>query len=108
MPRHKFHELKAKMSPESLERAQRKAEVMLTAMALDELRRRRHVTQEELAARLGRSQPHVSQLERRMDMHVSTLRDVIKALGGKLHLWAQFPEGEMVQLSQFEEPGGRG
>ena len=40
-------------------------------------------------------------LERRADMYVSTLRDVITALGGELEITARFPEGE-VRIKQFD------
>ncbi len=71
-------------------------------MDLVELRGSLELTQEELAARLSISQSNVSRLERRRDMLVSTLRDVIAALGGELRLWAVFPD-ETVELLQFED-----
>jgi hypothetical protein len=35
-------------------------------------------------------------------MLVSTLREVIEAFGGELHLVAEFPDGA-VEISQFDE-----
>lgn len=102
--RHKWSEIRKRASSETLAAAARKKEAIRTAMELDELRRRRKITQEELAFRLGKTQPHVSQLERRADMHLSTLREVIHALGGALRLEAEFPDGERVQLGRFEGP----
>jgi transcriptional regulator with XRE-family HTH domain len=60
------------------------------------------LTQEEVAARLQISQSNVSRLERRRDMLVSTLREVVEAFGGELHLVAEFPDGA-VEISQFDE-----
>jgi predicted transcriptional regulator len=75
---------------------------MLLAMDLSELRDRLEITQEELASRLEISQSNVSRLEKRRDMLVSTLREVVEAFGGELHLVAQFPDGS-VEITQFEE-----
>lgn len=55
----------------------------------------------ELAKRLKVRQATISKLERRADMYVSTLRDVISALGGELKITARFPEGE-VRIKQFD------
>ncbi|HEX5871054.1 MAG TPA: XRE family transcriptional regulator, partial [Longimicrobium sp.] len=47
---------------------------------------------------------NVSRLERRDDMHVSTLREVVEALGGELEITARFPDGQAVRI---DRPGGR-
>ena len=44
----------------------------------------------------------MSKLERRADMHVSTLQSFVKAMGGELKITARFPEG-MVESNQFED-----
>ena len=67
-----------------------------------ELRDNLGLTQEEVAARLQISQSNVSRLEKRRDMLVSTLREVVEAFGGELHLVAEFPDGA-VEISQFDE-----
>jgi hypothetical protein len=41
-------------------------------------------------------------LERRRDVLVSTLREVVEALGGELHLVAVFPEGGAVRIRYFD------
>ena len=48
---------------------------------LQELRKKRHVSQMDLAGKLGVRQPTVSKLERREDVSLSTLRRYIRALG---------------------------
>jgi predicted transcriptional regulator len=90
------------MSAERRTRNAEKTAALLAAMDLAELRGALDVTQEELAARLEISQSNVSRLERRQDMLVSTLRQVVQALGGELHLEAVFPDG-VVTLQQFED-----
>ena len=44
------------------------------------------LTQQDVAAAAGMQQSEVSRLERRGDYHVSTLRRIVAALGGKLEI----------------------
>ena len=99
----KYQELRNKMSPESRARAKAKAQAMLAAMDLAEMRSVKGVTQVELAARMETRQPNVSKLERRDDVLLSTLRDYVGALGGKLRLYAEFPDEEAIPIKQFDE-----
>jgi len=98
-----FSELRKQMSPERRQRNEERAAAMLLAMDLVELRGALDLTQEEVASRLAISQSNVSRLERRRDMLVSTLREVVQALGGELHLVAEFPDGS-VEIKQFDGP----
>lgn len=98
----KFAALRAQMSEERQARNAERTAALLVAMDLAELRGRLDVTQTELATRLEISQSNVSRLERRHDMLVSTLRQVVSALGGELRVEAVFPDG-VVTLRQFEE-----
>jgi len=68
-------------------------------MTLQELRRARAMTQVSLAKSLGVAQKQVSEIEKRTDMHISTLRRSIEAMGGKLSLVAEFPDRAPVTLS---------
>jgi len=68
-------------------------------MTLQELRRARAITQARLARNLGIAQKQISEFERRTDMHISTLRRSIEAMGGKLHIVAEFPDRDPVVLS---------
>jgi len=101
----KWSELKATLPPEVIERARRKTEAMLAAIELNELRKARKLTQEQLAERLGIRQSNVSKMERRADLHVSTLRDVVEAMGGELRLTARFPDAE-YELDYIGRPNG--
>ena len=77
----------------------RGAALIAEEMTLQELRRARAMTQVKMAKRLGVAQKQISEIEKRTDMHISTLRRSIEALGGKLSLIAQFPDREPVVLS---------
>ena len=97
-----FNNLKQKMSPEALARAEKRAKTMLDEMPLNELRAARLLTQESIAKSLGINQAAVSKMERRADMYISTLRDFVAAMGGELEITARFPDGA-VRIQQFEE-----
>lgn len=79
----------------------RKAELAIEYATLDELRLALGLSQEELAQRLDVQQPAVSKLTSRSDMRISTLRDLIEAMGGELHVTAKFPD-RSVELANFE------
>jgi ribosome-binding protein aMBF1 (putative translation factor) len=76
----------------------RKAELLrdIDEAALADLRKALRVSQEELAQALGKSQAAVAQMEQRADMKVSTLREAIEAMGGRLDLVAHFPSGDVT------------
>jgi DNA-binding XRE family transcriptional regulator len=73
--------------------------LMAEEMTLQELRRARQMTQVKMAKRLGIAQKQISEIEKRTDMHISTLRRSIEAMGGTLSLVAQFPDRAPVMLS---------
>jgi transcriptional regulator with XRE-family HTH domain len=98
----KFSELRANMSPEAQARAKARADEMLRAMALAELRRARDLTQQQIATNLKVNQAWISKFERQVDMYVSTLRTYVEALGGELEISARFPDCN-VRLTQFKE-----
>ena len=68
-------------------------------MTLQELRRARELTQVRMAKSLGVAQKQISEIEKRTDMHISTLRRSIEAMGGKLSLVAEFPDRDPVVLT---------
>jgi DNA-binding XRE family transcriptional regulator len=68
-------------------------------MTLQELRRAREMTQVCMAKSLGVAQKQISEIEKRTDMHISTLRRSIEAMGGTLSLVAEFPDREPVMLA---------
>ena len=64
-------------------------------------------TQVEVARALGINQDSVSRLEQRADIHLSTLRKYVKALGGDLSLIAEFPNHAPVRLGGITEQDER-
>lgn len=98
----KFNELRKGMSADAQREAKSRAEAMLREMPLQELRRARQLSQEQLAQVLEIKQASVSKLERRTDMYIQILRSYIEALGGKLEITAHFPEGDIL-INQFED-----
>ena len=65
-------------------------------MPLHKLRKSRMLTQRDMAKLLKVNQSAVSKLEQRADVYVSSLRSCIEALGGKLKIVAEFPEGDII------------
>lgn len=94
------------MSPESRARAEAKTQAMLEEMPLNELRQARGLSQKALADILHVQQPSIAKMEKRADMYLSTLRSHIEAMGGRLEVIAQFPDGA-VKISNFSEIGER-
>lgn len=100
----KFSELRAKMSPDSRQRSDAIAQVMLAEMPLNELRQARGLSQRMLADVLHVQQPSIAKLEKRTDMYISTLRSHIEAMGGELEVVAKFPDGS-IKIRNFAELG---
>ena len=100
----KFSDLRARMSPESQERARSKARALWKSVPLQELRQARGLSQKDLATALHVQQPTIARIEKRTDMYISTLRSHIEAMGGELEVIARFPEGT-VRVSNFAELG---
>lgn len=69
-----------------------------TGAMLRGLRAQRRLTQQQVAERLGMTQPEISKLESRRDVRLSTLRAYVAALGGTLGLVARFDGEVEVEL----------
>ena len=103
--RHSFSELTKDFTPERRRRIAVMKGELLAEMPLHELRRARALTQGDMAKVLEVNQPAVSKLEQRADIYVSSLRSYIEAVGGKLRIVAEFPEGE-VAITNFSDLEG--
>ena len=102
--RQPFSELTSDFTPERRRRIDEINRELRAVMPMHELRRARALTQREVAETLRVNQPAVSRLEQRADVYVSSLRSYIEAMGGKLKIVAEFPEGE-VAIANFSEVG---
>jgi transcriptional regulator with XRE-family HTH domain len=81
---------------------ERGAELITEEAGLRDLREARRQSQVQIAARLGINQAAVSKMERRTDMYISTLRDLVRAMGGELEIVARFPDHPTVRITQFK------
>src|ERR1051325_10775311 len=100
MRTHNWSELESRMSPEAREEVQRKVELALPAMDLQDLLSDRGITQEQLARQMEIHQGNVSRMLRRTNMNVSTLQQAIEAMGGELEIIAHFPDKD-YRIDQF-------
>ena len=83
--------------------AARARELIAEEMTLKDLRRARDLTQVQIASILGIGQDHVSRLEQRSDMLLSTLASYVKSMGGELKFVVQFPDRAPVSLASLAD-----
>ena len=102
--RHQFDELTKDFTPERRARVEDRKAELRAAMPLHELRQARAMTQKAVGDVLNVNQPAVAKLERRADMYVSNLRAYIEAMGGRLNIIAEFPQGSVV-ITNFADAG---
>jgi transcriptional regulator with XRE-family HTH domain len=82
------------------QRAARRTRELLAELLLSEVRRLAGKSQQQVALAMGIRQPSLSKLEKQSDMQISTLRKIVKALGGELEIVARFPK-KAVRMKQF-------
>ncbi|HET7034846.1 MAG TPA: XRE family transcriptional regulator [Thermomicrobiaceae bacterium] len=82
----------AKADPARRARIDEYKQAIDDALRLAEARTACGLTQAQLAERLRVSQANVSRIEHEQDTYVSTLRDYVAALGGRLEITAVFPD----------------
>tara|TARA_R110002124_G_scaffold54127_4_gene154424 strand:+ start:1146 stop:1472 length:327 start_codon:yes stop_codon:yes gene_type:complete len=94
--------------PEDERRAvAKRADELVVAHNLRELRSLAGRTQEDVSAGTGFKQTNVSRLEKRADMKLSTLRDYVESLGGTLKIVADIA-GKKVDISGIAERSRHG
>lgn len=72
-----------------------KTEELILETGLSMLREELDLSQQNLAAALGISQPAVAQIEQRgNEIRLATLKRYIEAMGGKLSLFVEMPTGD--------------
>lgn len=98
----KWSGIRREATPERRHRIDAIKKRMEASERLFEVRKELGITQADVADRLGVSQGNVSDLERREDALVSTVRAYIEALGGELEIVARFGERKLpVDLRSF-------
>jgi transcriptional regulator with XRE-family HTH domain len=93
-----FDDVPDKLTPATRKRIDSRARAAAKELGLDDLRRARRMSQEALAESMNTTQAHISRLERRADVYISTLRRYIEALGGELRIVASFGDGRHGEL----------
>jgi hypothetical protein len=73
---------------------------------LRELREIAGKAQIDVAAALKIKQPSVSKIEKQADMHLSTLRGYVEAIGGELELVVRLPERPVARLYRLGDALG--
>lgn len=69
--------------------------------SLRELRQLAGKAQADIATALNIKQPSVSKIEKQTDMHLSTLRSYVEAVGGKLELTVKFPRRPPLRIQHL-------
>jgi len=101
MPK-RFADLLDGLPKERRDRVAARRDQILREISLKQLRRALRLTQQELAGTLRVNQAAISKMESQYDMYISTLRRVLEAMGARLKIIAEFPDGEIV-ISQFHQ-----
>lgn len=65
---------------------------------LRELRQIAGKAQADIASALNITQPSVSKIEKQTDMHLSTLRNYVEAVGGELELTVKLPKRPALRI----------
>ena len=79
-------------------------------LTLQKLRKAKELTQTRLAEILNIRQATIARMEKRNDLMLSTLRNYVEAMGGKLSLTVEFPDRPPVVLEGLgdtERPASR-
>lgn len=99
-----LEEMMSDFSPERIEKIEKRAKELIDEhMTLQDIRKARQLTQEKMGRILGVGQDSVSRLEKRTDLHLSTLSNYIRAMGGSLKLVAEFPDRTPIVLEGLAE-----
>ena len=77
----------------------RAGELIAEEMTLRDLRKAHELTQEKMAELLDVKQESISNIEKRSDLLISTLRGYVEAMGGDLSLLVRFPNRPPVELN---------
>ncbi len=75
-----------------------RADELETALRLDEIRKDRKISQARLAELMNVSQPAISQMEKEQRVSMARLKRFSEALGGRLHVEVEFPDGKSYKV----------
>lgn len=93
----KLQDVMAEFSPEDQNDIWRMAQELVLETGLQLMREELQFSQKQVAEVMGVTQPAIAAIEQRgNDLKVLTLKRYIEAMGGKLSLLVQLPEGNKV------------
>ena len=93
-------ELIKKVNPDIVKAARAQSDLEVFELRLAQLRQTVEMSQQDLAAALGISQPSVANLEKRgHEVKISSLKRYIEALGGKLSLDVELADGRHIGIN---------
>lgn len=93
-----------KLPPARRQKVEARAqELIAEELTLQDIRKARKLTQEQMATVLNIGQDSISRLEKRSDMMLSTMRSYIEAMGGSLELVARFPKRAPVIITSIRD-----
>ncbi|MCL7997944.1 helix-turn-helix domain-containing protein [Brucella sp. 21LCYQ03] len=76
----------------------RRDELKQEVEGLRELRQIAGKAQADIASALNITQPSVSKIEKQTDMHLSTLRNYVEAVGGEMELTVKLPKRPVLRI----------
>ena len=92
-----LQDVMAEFSPEDQNDIWRMAQELVLETGLQLMREELRFSQKQVAEMMGVTQPAITAIEQRgNDLKVLTLKRYIEAMGGKLSLLVQLPEGNKV------------
>lgn len=95
-----LNELLKKLNPDVIQAATERADKEILELRLSQLREQLELSQVEMAQRLGITQPSVLNLEKRgQEIKLSSLKRYVEAMGGKLTIDVQLPDGRHVGVN---------
>jgi len=93
-------ELMKKVDPTVVNAARAQANQVIMELRLAQLRQTAEMSQHDIAAALGISQPSVANLEKRgHEVKISSLKRYVEALGGKLSLDVELSDGRHIGIN---------
>jgi hypothetical protein len=83
---------------------ERVAQLMAEEVGLSDLRKVKHLTQVQVARKIGGKQVYVSRFEKRSDVKLSKLYKYVDGLGGELSLVVTFPDSDKAYSLKGYKP----
>ncbi len=81
----------------------RAEQLIAQEMTLRDLRKAMGKTQAQIAKRTGKPQATISRIEKQSDVLLSTLNEVVEAMGGRIRIMAELPGRDPVFLTGFAD-----